>query len=67
MLSTMTKQNLLSLLLKSGKSKEKKKDKQKPDVTCENCNRPGHSPKVVEKNGKGQDRKRKAKRMRQWL
>lgn len=51
---------------KPGKSKGKKKDKAKPDVSCENCERPGHTKadcysKGGGKEGQGPRQKKAAK------
>jgi hypothetical protein len=51
---------------KTSKPRQKKKDKQKLDVTCENCDRPGHSnpdcwSKGGGKEGQGPRQKKKEK------
>jgi hypothetical protein len=51
---------------KASKPRQKKKDKQKSDITCENCDRPGHSKpdcwsKGGGKEGQGPRQKKKEK------
>jgi Zinc knuckle len=62
----ITKSALAARTKKQGKSKEKRKEKGQSDVTCKNCNRPGHVKpdcwsKGGGKEGQGPRQKKKTK------